>query len=232
AHDRYLYLPSIGFCMLLAMAIRKIKFGSSSLFRLPVSQVAAVLLVAGLFAIVTARQNTFWSSDYALAARGVEIAPGNTMAANNFAKELALKGDYEQAIPIFQQVIERRPNYWLPTFNLGYVYYRLGDLPQAEHYLRKAIQISPADGAEHRFLGFTLLEMGRKGEAEEVLRRAISLQPNAPEQHYALGTLLEERKDFPGALKEFQMEIQVNPKHADAKQKIEEMEKSIRSQSR
>ena len=231
AHDRYLYLPSIGFCMLLAMAVRKLKKGSSIFLRLPLSQVAAVLLLAGVFAGVTARQNKFWSSDFSLSARGVEIAPGNTMAANNLATEMAVRGDYDHAIPLFRQVIERRPNYWLPNFNLGYVYYRLGDLREAEHYLRNAIKISPADGAQHRFLGFTLLEMGRKVEAEESLRRAIALQPNAPEQHYALGTLLEERRDFSGALKEFQMESQVNPKHAEAKQKIAEMEKSIRGQS-
>jgi len=213
------------------MAVRKLKKGSSIFLRLPLSQVATVLLLAGVFAGVTARQNKFWSSDFSLSARGVEIAPGNTMAANNLATEMAVRGDYDHAIPLFRQVIERRPNYWLPNFNLGYVYYRLGDLREAEHYLRNAIKISPADGAQHRFLGFTLLEMGRKVEAEESLRRAIALQPNAPEQHYALGTLLEERRDFSGALKEFQMESQVNPKHAEAKQKIAEMEKSIRGQS-
>jgi tetratricopeptide (TPR) repeat protein len=232
AHDRYLYLPSIGFCMLLAMAIRRLKHGSSIFLRLPISQVAAVLLLAGVFAGVTAQQNKFWSSDFSLAARGVEIAPGNTMAANNLAKEMAVRGDYEHAIPLFRQVIERRPTYWLPHFNLGYVYYRLGDLREAEHYLRRAIQIAPGDAAEHRFLGCTLLEMGRKDEAEQELRLAISLKSNAPDQHYALGTLLEERKDLPGALKEFQMEFQVNPKNTEVKQKIDEMEKSIRGQPR
>jgi len=230
AHDRYLYLPSIGFCMLLAMAIRKLKKGSSIFLRLPLSQVAAVLLLAGVFAGVTARQNKFWSSDFSLSARGVEIAPGNTMAANNLATEMAVRGDYDHAIPLFRQVIERRPNYWLPNFNLGYVYYRLGELREAEHFLRQAIQISSEDAAEHRFLGFALLEMGRKDEAEQELRRAISLKSNAPDQHHALGTILEERKDFSGALKEFQLESEVNPKNVGVKQKIAEMEKLIRSQ--
>ena len=230
AHDRYLYLPSIGFCMLLAMAIRKIKLGSSSVLGLPLPQVAAVLLLAGVFAVVTARQNKFWSSEFSLSARGVEIAPSNTIAANNLAKELALRGDYEHAIPLFRQVIERRPTYWFSNFNLGYVYYRLGDLREAEHYLRKAIQILPGDAAEHRFLGFTLLEVGRKDEAEQELRRAISLKSNAPDQHQALGTILEQRKDFSGALKEFQLESEVNPTNIGVKQKIAEMEKLIRSQ--
>jgi len=230
AHDRYLYVPSIAFCLLLAMAIRKLKAGSSMFLGLPVSQVAAILLLVSVFAGVTARQNNFWNSDYALAARGVQIAPGNTLAANNLGAEMAVKGDYQNAILLFRQAIERRPDHWLPNFNLGYVYYRLGELREAEHFLRQAIQISSEDAAEHRFLGFALLEMGRKDEAEQELRRAISLKSNAPDQHHALGTILEERKDFSGALKEFQLESEVNPKNVGVKQKIAEMEKLIRSQ--
>jgi len=207
-----------------------LKAGSSMFLGLPVSQVAAILLLVSVFAGVTARQNNFWNSDYALAARGVQIAPGNTLAANNLGAEMAVKGDYQNAILLFRQAIERRPDHWLPNFNLGYVYYRLGELREAEHFLRQAIQISSEDAAEHRFLGFALLEMGRKDEAEQELRRAISLKSNAPDQHHALGTILEERKDFSGALKEFQLESEVNPKNVGVKQKIAEMEKLIRSQ--
>jgi cytochrome c-type biogenesis protein CcmH/NrfG len=80
----------------------------------------------------------------------------------------------------------------------------VGDLPDAERYLRKAIAISPADAAEHRYLGFTLLEQKKNDEAEKALRIAIQLDPKTREQHFALGTILEERNDLEGALKEFE----------------------------
>ena len=42
---------------------------------------------------------------------------------NNLANELLERGDYEQAIELYQGVLLRRPNFWLANFNLGYAYY-------------------------------------------------------------------------------------------------------------
>ena len=78
-------------------------------------------------------------------------------------------------------------------------------------YLRKAIEIYPREAAEQRFLGYTLLEMGRPSEAEAALRQAIAIRADAPNQHYVLGTILKERGDLDGALREFKLEITFNP---------------------
>jgi tetratricopeptide (TPR) repeat protein len=150
------------------------------------------------------------------------------MAKDNLAKELALHGNYDAAISLFRQVLERKPGFWLANFNLGYVYYKSGKLPEAERHLKKAIEISPLDPAEHRFLGYTLLESGRPAEAEISLKQAIKLNPNAPNQHYALGTILKERGDLDGALVEFQQELKVNPKHLQVRQDIADVEAAIR----
>jgi tetratricopeptide (TPR) repeat protein len=155
------------------------------------------------------------------------MAPHNNMAANDFAKELGLRGNYQAAIPIFLQVIERKPSYWLPNFNIGVAYYQIGNLPKAEYYFRQAIKIYPSDAAGLRFLGFTLLELGRIDEAASVLRRAISLDSSAPDQHYALGTILKQQKDFAGALKEFKVEQNINPNRPDLQRDMTETESQL-----
>jgi Flp pilus assembly protein TadD len=146
------------------------------------------------------------------------------MAANNLGKELALRGDYDAAIPLFRRVLDRRPRYWLANFNLGYVYYRVGSLPEAERYLRKAIEIDSNEAAEQRFLGYTLLELGRADEAETVLRRAIALRQDAPNQHFILGTILKQKGDLDGAIREFKLELSFNPNHAEARQEAAALE--------
>lgn len=224
AHDRYLYLPSIGFCVLVALAVRHVRFAQAQVFGQPAIQLILLLSLGVFFGVATSSQTAIWASDLSLATRGVEIAPNNTMAANNLGKELALRGDYDQAIGLFLKVVNRRPRYWLANFNLGYVYYRVGDLPSAELYLRKAIEIYPGDAAEQRFLGYTLLEMGRPDEAEAALRQAIAIRDSAPNQHYALGTILKERGDVDGALSEFKLELTFNPNHAQARQAVTELE--------
>jgi len=231
AHDRYLYLPSVGFCILLSMALQRINFGSQTVLGQPLGRVAVLFSLVAIFGIVTLGQTSIWASDFALASRGMEVAPRNNMAANNYAKELALRGEFASAVPIFHQVIERRPNYWLPTFNLGFVYFQLGDLPQAERYLRRAITIFPNDAAEHRYLGFALLELKRNAEAETELRTAIALQPNVPDQHFALGMLLEERGALTEALGSYNKEREINPKQAEVNDKIADLESRLNQAS-
>lgn len=218
AHDRYLYLPSIGFCVLVAVAVRHFKLGATRLDGVRVVQMLFFLGIACFFGIATWRQESIWASDLSLATRGVAIAPGNTIAANNLGKELALRGEYDSAIPLFRQVTDRKPGYWLANFNLGYVYYRVGNLPEAERYLKKAVELNPNDAAGHRILGYTLLEVGRADEAEKALSRAITLRRDAPNQHYALGTILKQKGDLDGALREFRLELTFNPNHAEARQ--------------
>ncbi len=227
AHDRYLYLPSIGFCILVAYALRHLRLSSARIFGQPAAQVLVLLVLACLLGIATVYQSKFWASDLSLAARGVLMAPHNNMAANDFAKELGLRGNYQAAIPIFLEVIERKPSYWLPNFNIGVAYYQIGNLPKAEYYFRQAIKIYPSDAAELRFLGFTLLELGRIDEAASVLRKAISLDSSAPDQHYALGTILKQQKDFEGALKEFKVEQNINPNRPDLQRDMTETEAQL-----
>jgi Flp pilus assembly protein TadD len=218
AHDRYLYLPSVGLCVLVVLAL---SYLGASKMAMPV---ALLLILAAFFGIATFSQSAMWASDFSLAARGVEVAPNNAMAANNLGKELALRGDYNGAVPLFRKAVERRPRYWLANFNLGYVYYRVGNLPEAETYLRRAIEIFPRDAAEQRFLGYALLELGRNAEAESTLRQAIALKSEAPNQHFALGTILRDRKDLEGALREFRLELTFNPGNQQARQAISDLE--------
>jgi tetratricopeptide (TPR) repeat protein len=224
AHDRYLYLPSVGFCILVAFAVRHLKLGGSRIYGLRVTQLVIFVGLACFLGAATWSQQAIWASDLSLSSRGVAIAPHNVMAANNLGKELALRGDYDSAIPLFRRVLDRRPRYWLANFNLGYVYYRVGNFSEAERYLRKAIEIDSNEAAEQRFLGYTLLEIGRAAEAETVLRRAIALRQNAPNQHYVLGTVLKQKGDVDGALREFKLELSFNPNHAEARQEAAALE--------
>jgi Flp pilus assembly protein TadD len=233
AHDRYLYLPSIGFCVLVSLALRHVHLRSAhpssaplSTARIPGQPAAPVLIIVALavfYGIATAVQSPIWTSDLVLLNRGIQIAPHNLIAGNNLGKELASRGDYPSAVMLFQRVLDRKPSYWLANFNLGYVYYRTGDFPQAERYLTTAIRINPADAAEYRFLGYTYAELGKNAEAERTLRHAIELKHDAPNQHFVLGTLLKERGDIDGALSEFKEEVAVNPDHAQARQEIAEI---------
>src|SRR5205085_3262699 len=136
-HDRYLYIPSIGFAILLAVALRRLRYDKIKVAGLSVAQAATVVVVLGLAAL-TVMQSVYWANDLQLFARGVVIASGNDIALSNYANELFNRERTDEAMPVYATVIERNPTYWRASFNLGSCYFRRGDSETALKYRARA----------------------------------------------------------------------------------------------
>ena len=221
AHDRYLYLPSIGFSILAAMALRHIRFGKLKLFGLPALQAVAVLLLVLVFGISTAVQDQYWANDLILYGRGVERTPLNKLARTNLGNAMGEQGRYAEALALYRQVLDRDPDFWLAVYNTGYTCYRMGRLPEAEKYFKRAIAINGVDGDEYFYLGLTWMKLGDLNDAEKAVRHALELQPGGLAYHFALGMILKLKGDLPGALAEFNQELKNFPDETGAQQQIE-----------
>jgi tetratricopeptide (TPR) repeat protein len=78
--------------------------------------------------------------------------------------------------------VEQRPDSAAYLDSLGWVHYRLGNFEQAEHWLRRSIELGgDADGTVLAHLGEVLAALGRDPEAREILRRALDLGPEHPD---------------------------------------------------
>jgi tetratricopeptide (TPR) repeat protein len=221
AHDRYLYLPSIGFSILLAMALRRIRFGRKKLFGAPALQVTVVTALVLTLGVATAVEDRYWANDVALYTRGVERTPHNKLARTNLGNALGEQGRYPEAIQFYRQVLEQDPHFWLAVYNMGYTFYRMGNLPEAERYFERAIAISGVDSDEYFYLGLTWMKMGRLNDAEDAVRHALQIQPGGLAYHFALGMILKLKGDIPGALAEFNKELKNFPGETGAEQQIE-----------
>ena len=225
AHDRYLYLPSIGFSIIVAIALCRIRAGRATFFGYSAAQVVSALLLACLFGLGTAYQNSFWANELLLYHRGVTIAPGNNIAQNNLAKVLGERGMEAEAIEIYQMVLARKPDFWLSNYNLGYLYYKMDRFSEAEFWFRRAIELNSIDSEQHLYLGLTLLKMGRLDESASEIRRAITMRPDAPGYNYALGVALRNQGQLEAALDAFETELRINPELSAARQQIDEIHK-------
>src|SRR5262249_36684050 len=102
----------------------------------------------------------------------LKLAPGNDMAANNFA---ALAADYVEDPAVLKRALalaqrfERSPNpLYLDT--RGWLHYRLGEPARAVELLTKAV---PSDlPVIHYHLGVALQGAGKAEQAREHLKRA------------------------------------------------------------
>ncbi|MGI9104081.1 MAG: tetratricopeptide repeat protein [Terriglobales bacterium] len=209
-HDRYLYLPTIGFTLAVAWAIRRIPDIGPVFFGGPVRQMALTLALGVAMAISTVMQNAYWTNDLILYAHSVQVAPNNVVAINHMANEFYKRGDPGKAMALYQRSLRVKPH-WATYFAIGLTYYELGHYGESEKYLETAIPLLRGNPDEYYFLGMAQLQQRKYAKSEVNFRNAISVYDAKPGYHYALGIALEEQGKLPAARDEMRIEMQRYP---------------------
>ena len=109
----------------------------------------------------------------------IKAEPNNAMALNALGYTLADRTTrYGEALTLIERAHKLQPDDPAILDSLGWVYFRTGDLNQAETYLRQALQNFPdAEIAAH--LGEVLWMQGKQKEAREIWTQALQRQPDS-----------------------------------------------------
>ncbi|MFZ0333331.1 MAG: tetratricopeptide repeat protein [Candidatus Acidiferrales bacterium] len=102
-------------------------------------------------------------------------------------------GGFDEAIRVYQQVIEMQPRWSEPHINLGCVYYQRGEMQNAHAAFCAALEREADNVVAHFNLGCVLDEIGRPEDAIEHLRRATELDPTHADAHFNLASAYEKR---------------------------------------
>jgi tetratricopeptide (TPR) repeat protein len=219
AHDRYLYIPSIGFVLLVSLFLAEVTRRWASIRRK--LQRGGLVVVAVVYAVATVTQQLYWASDLLLYGRAYKIAPHDNLICNDLGAALMDEGKPSEAIALYSQVLAREPGFWLSNYNLGYTYYELGRFKEGEEFLRRAININAADSDEYIYLGLSVWRQGRTGEAVQYIQHAIQIRPSAPGYHFALAMILREQNNITAAESELRQELSYNPQSVAAQQQLD-----------
>ncbi len=214
AHERYLYEPSVGFCILAGLAFANLPFGRQA----PALRWAPALAISALFMVGVITQSTYWANDLVLYHRGTVTAPGNNNAWKNLGYTLMTRDLYTQATSIYFQVMAREPDDAVSAANLGYCLLRLGRLEESENYLARSIALNPSQGDGFFFLAQTELGLDHPQLAERLLQRAIENNPQQPGYHFTLGVAQRRQGKLDQALQSFRAELARSPNPAAQKQ--------------
>ena len=96
----------------------------------------------------------------------LEIDPENAEALNYLGYMLADRGlKLNDALGYIKKANEQVPNNGAFLDSLGWIYFKLGRLPEAEENLRKAVELDPRDATVHDHLGDVLLKESKLREA-------------------------------------------------------------------
>jgi tetratricopeptide (TPR) repeat protein len=227
-HDRYLYLPSVGFCILLATLIAQIAGLAAVRMTGVTSPLAAAILslaLAVVFAVSTFRQAAYWDNDIALLTWASQRAPHNPLARQLLAESYFGQGDYGPALNSYQQALALEPDSSLVNARIAMAHFRLKQFVDAQRYLLRAIDLRrtkglPDDPDQYYYLSLTYLQSANLDAAETAVKRAIQLQPHALGYHSTLASLLAKRGDTAGAAAEARAELDSRAQYNAAAQRL------------
>lgn len=112
--------------------------------------------------------------------------PEHAIAMNALGYTLADRTErYTEALELIERAHQLAPDDAATLDSLGWVYYRLGDLEQARHYLEQSFAAFP-DPEIAAHLGEVLWQQGKKRQARDIWRTALD---NAPDHPVLLETL-------------------------------------------
>lgn len=214
--ERYLYLPSLGFIWLLAIAGQRLVAARPRLA--PALGAAAVVLCATWAWGVAARQPA-WRDDVSLWSDAAAKAPGAAIPRYNLAVALEAAGDLPRAIAEYETALrlEESPVAWT---SLGAAYHAAGRDEDALRAYGRALYWDAANVTALNGLGATYVKMGRGAAAIEPLRAAIGLAPRFAPAYHNLGLAYEQLGDSRAAIESYRAALGADPSSAASYQRL------------
>lgn len=142
--ERFLYIPSIGFLIVLSAVLYLLykHIGKPSL-RITMTAVISLILLG--YGWITIHRNRNWKNDLTLFSANVRDAPASPRAHYNLSTFFLARGEYDQAIKELQTAIQLRPDYVQAHYNLACAYALKGKANLALQALTQAIRYGLRD---------------------------------------------------------------------------------------
>lgn len=210
--ERFLYFPSLGFCMFLAVIIMKL-MNVSHLRYLRKFVVLFLILILFGYSVRTMKRNTDWKDDLTLWSRTVETPFISPRAFSNLGIAYMGKGFYDEAISQFEKAVQMDPTFEIGYYNLGVAYTGKGQYEEALAKYQKVLQIDPDHAQTHFKLGSIYERRGAFNPAMEEYKKAIESKPDYAEAHFNLGLLYGKKGMFIQAAESFNEAIRSKPSY-------------------
>lgn len=97
------------------------------------------------------------------------------------AEELRRSGNYNPAIPLYLQILDRVPNHLAAATGLAHCYLNTGLFDESLEFFRKAAQDHPQDVNTLLDLAKTYLMLGYDEEGRQAFLQVLALDPNNEE---------------------------------------------------
>ncbi|XP_032894093.1 protein O-mannosyl-transferase TMTC2 isoform X2 [Amblyraja radiata] len=217
--ERILYIPSMGFCLLVTLGIRTLSLRMKKrIFKSMILYAAIALII--LYGLKTITRNRDWHDEEMLYRSGIKVNPAK--AWGNLGNVLKSQGKVLEAEKAYRNALYYRSNMADMLYNLGLLLQENDRFTEALHYYKLAIGSRPTLASAYLNTGIILMNQGRLEEAKRTFVICADISDeNLKDPHthrssvtsclYNLGKLLHEQGQHEDALLVYKEAIQKMP---------------------
>jgi tetratricopeptide (TPR) repeat protein len=212
--DRYLYLPSIGFCYLIAIALVRLSHTRKQL------ATALAVIIIGAFGVGTLAQNHVWHDSVSLWRRAVYYSPDSWSTHYNLG--LAYLNLKQSQAAVDELVEARRLNPHEPTIlnNLGLAHDAAGDSLGAIAIVKEALKLDPTLIEAHNNLGAFLFERKQFNDARLEFSEVLARDPSSVSARFNLARTLSALGEHEPAIRGFEALLSADPSDVAARYEL------------
>ncbi len=135
AADRYLYAPSVGLVLMVALGLERLVADQRA-------QLALALIVGGGLAVLTWQQSKVWRSPETLWTQAYKVSPQSSFALNNLGNIHVMRGEKLSALEYYRMAAKINPLNPTAQYNLGWMLEELGLKDQALGHYRNFLELN------------------------------------------------------------------------------------------
>jgi len=188
--DRYLYLPSVGFCWILAWGWWTLWERSAvrpALWRPVLATALAAVTV--LYVLRSVTRNRDWKTDIALYTSALRVSPDALFMRNCLGLAYWTRGNLQAAEQQWQEALRMAPENPVDLDYLSMLYLRQRRYDEAEKYVQRALTLYPKDPSGHIHSAQISLAKGAVPQAEEHFQAVLTVAPFDVSAHNGLGRI-------------------------------------------
>jgi len=212
--ERLAYLPSAGFCLLVALLWIRLENHHRRL-----AWAAFAILVAALAARTVVR-NRDWRDNFSLFSAAVRAVPGSAKMHANLGGEYFYRGQLDAARMELQTALRIYPNYPEAMEYNGLVESRLGHDQESRRLLEAALSMTGKGNINYDFaavnLATQLMKLGQNEDALKLLNEEIAASPGYSRAWSNRGVIRYGRGELASAREDAQNALRLDPNNVQA----------------
>lgn len=215
--DRFMYLPSFGFCLLIGLWVDSIlRLTQTHKFLLKVLVQVALWSIAFLLGLKSIEQSKIWNNTVSLWTHVIRYNPTEFIAFNDRAVGYIHREMYDLALSDYGAILKFDPGNADAHFNRGMLFHKLGRYSSAIDDFDKVIAKYPYYEKAYNNRGKAYEAAGNDEMALADYTKTIKVNPAFPDGYMNRGNSFNHRGSLDQAIKDYQSVIELDSGNAKA----------------